>query len=85
MPRFFFHVHNGNGETPDYEGLDLSDQSAARRTALDSVRSMVAEEARQGLLDLTGCIEVKDESGNMLLTVGFIEAFELRVPKGPPS
>jgi hypothetical protein len=85
MPRFFFHVFNGNGETPDDAGIDLQDQSAARKIALDSIRSMIAEEARQGTIDLNGFIVLKDEPGNVLLTVDFIEAFELRLPSGPEA
>lgn len=86
MPRFFFHVFNGNGHTGDEEGLDLEDQSAARRIAIDSIRSMIAEEARQGVIDLSGRIEVKDAVNNSLFGVAFPEAFELRVPdarRGP--
>jgi hypothetical protein len=80
MPHFFFHVINGNGETPDEEGLDLESASAARRIALESIRSIVAEEARRGAIDLHGHILVKDAADNDLMTVEFIEAFELRMP-----
>lgn len=82
MPRFFFDVFNGTGNAPDEEGLDLADQSSARYLALDSVRSIVAEEARKGLIDLGGRIEVKDDAGELLLIVGFVEAFRLRMPDG---
>jgi hypothetical protein len=80
MPRFFFHVYNGHGDTPDEVGSDLEDQSAARRLALDSVRSMVSEDARRGVIDLAGRIEVNDGSNNLLVTIDFLEAFELRMP-----
>jgi hypothetical protein len=80
MPRFFFHVFNGHGETPDDEGLDIEDQAGARRIALESVRSMVAEDAKQGIIDLNGHIEVKDAADNLLLRVNFAEAFQLRLP-----
>jgi hypothetical protein len=80
MARFFFFVFNGNGETPDDEGIDLANQSAARRIALDSIRSIIAEEAREGVIDLNGRIDVKDDAANVLLTVPFSEAFDLRLP-----
>jgi hypothetical protein len=78
--RFFFNVFNGNGMTRDDEGLDVQDQAAARAIALESVRSIVAEEARGGMIDLTGRIEIKDAADNLLLTVCFSEAFRLNLP-----
>lgn len=82
MPRFFLHIHNGLGELCDEEGSDAPDQAGARILALDSIRSIAAEEARQGLIDLTGRIAIEDETGNALTDVCFPEAFELRVPAG---
>lgn len=80
MPRFFFHVFNGHGHMGDEEGQDLEDQAAARRIAIDSVRSMVSEDVRAGTIDLCGRIEVLDAEQNVLLTVIYPEAFELKLP-----
>jgi len=82
MPRFFFHMYNGHGDTPDEVGSDLEDQAAARRLAIDSVRSMISEDARRGTIDLKGRIDVMDGAGNVLVTVEFAEAFEVRLPDG---
>ena len=79
MPRFFLDVINGHGKIPDEEGVALESQSAAVAIALDSIRSMVAEDARTGVIDLTGHIVVRDEANNTLLTIAFSEAFELRI------
>ncbi|MEJ5978087.1 hypothetical protein WG901_15655 [Novosphingobium sp. PS1R-30] len=81
MPRFFFHVHNGHGETHDDEGLDLPGQSHARSVAIDSIRSILAEEARHGLIDLQGHIDIT-EGADVLFTIAFTEAFELKLPVG---
>lgn len=81
MPRFFLDVINGHGEIPDEEGLELESQSAATAIALDSIRSMIAEDARRGVIDLTGRIVVRDEAHNELLTLPFGEAFQLKMPK----
>lgn len=81
MPRFFFHVFNGNGETTDDEGLDIENQAGARQVAIDSIRSIVSEEARQGMIDLVGRIAIEDGARNVLLEVSFAEAFELNLPK----
>lgn len=85
MPRFFFFVYNGHGEIPDDVGSDLENQSSARRLAIDSVRSMIAEDARRGVIDLNGRIEVKDAAENVLVTVDFAEAFDLRLPNVIPQ
>jgi hypothetical protein len=82
MPQFYFHVSNGHGETPDEEGTDLEDQSAARRLAIESIRSMVSEDARTGTIDLDGHIEIRDGASNVLLMVGYAEAFDLHIPGG---
>lgn len=85
MPRFFFFVFNGNGETPDDEGIEIADQAGARSIALESIRSIVAEEARGGTIDLTGRVEIKDGTRNLLFTVEFSEAFILQLPQGTSS
>lgn len=82
MPRFFFHVYNGHGDTPDEVGSDLEDQAAARRLAIDSVRSMISEDARRGSIDLKGRIDVMDGADNVLVIVDFVEAFDVRLPDG---
>lgn len=84
MPRFFLDVVNGHGLISDEDGLELESQSAATAIALDSIRSMIAEDARRGLIDLTGHIVVRDEAHNTLLTLAFKEAFDLRMPETRP-
>jgi hypothetical protein len=80
MPRFFFHILNGHGPTPDEVGTDLPDQSAARNLAIDSIRSMIAEDARRGVIDLSGRIDIKDAAENLLVDIAYAEAFKLRLP-----
>lgn len=80
MPRFKFNVHNGNGVTRDDEGSDAADQADARRIALESIRSFIAEEARGGLIDLRGHVEITNEDDESLVEIAFSEAFDLRVP-----
>ena len=80
MPRFYFDVYNGHGEIHDEEGLELESHSAASRIAIDSIRSMIAEDARTGLIDLKGRIEIRAEARNLLLTVAFSDAFQIRGP-----
>lgn len=80
MPRFFFDVSNGHGFVPDEYGIDLQDQAAALHMATDSIRSIISEEARKGVIDLDGYVDVRDGSEEPLARVDFPDAFTLRMP-----
>jgi hypothetical protein len=80
MPQYFFDVSNGQGFTTDEEGVELQDQAAAVHMAMDSIRSIIAEEARKGVLDLDGYVEVRDAGADALTRIAFPEAFALRFP-----
>ncbi|MDB5723411.1 MAG: hypothetical protein JWQ16_165 [Novosphingobium sp.] len=80
MPHYFFQVRNGHGMTLDDEGIDLQDEAAAQAMAMDSIRSMVSEEARKGVIDLDGYIDVKNDDAETLTRITFPEAFTLRMP-----
>lgn len=74
MARFHLHVHNRIGFVPDEEGQELQDVQAAREVAITSIRSIVAEEAHDGVIDLTGRVEITN-GGGVLAVVQFREAF----------
>lgn len=80
MVRFFFHTRNGVGDTRDDEGIEVTDENAAYQIAIENIRSIVAEEAKAGLLDLEGHIDVADADGRLMLLVSFTEAFDIRLP-----
>ena len=77
MPRFFFHIEDGD-RFPDAEGAVLSDATAARQVALVGAREIMAEDLKQGKgLSLNDRIEVQDESGRIVVIVTFREAVGL--------
>jgi Ser/Thr protein kinase RdoA (MazF antagonist) len=78
MPRYFFHVCNGDGFTQDEEGAILPDAAAARRNAIAAARGIMAEEMRAGQLNPASFIEIEDEEGKLLFTLQFSEAYEVR-------
>jgi hypothetical protein len=78
MERYFLHIDNGGGYSEDPEGQELENLDAARTAAIEGVRSLLSEEARQGQLDLSGRIEIADADGNILMIVPFSDAVELR-------
>jgi hypothetical protein len=71
------------GFVPDEEGRELPGLDAAHGEAIDGIRSLISDEARKGLIDLTGKIEIADATGNILAQVGYAEAIELRLPERP--
>ena len=79
MARFYLHLRDGAGYSEDFEGQDLPDLAAARFAAIDSVRSVLSEETRQGQLDLSGAIEIADGDGNILLVVPFRDAIHVHL------
>lgn len=83
MARFFLHLYNSIGYVPDEEGQDLRDLEDARGIAVDSIRDMIAAEARTGKIDLQGRIEIREEAGRVLDTVQFTEAVVVQTGGAP--
>lgn len=77
MPRFYFHLYNQVGYVPDDEGQEAPDLDAARRRAIENIRSILSAEVAEGSLDLRGYIEIADAGGAVVATVRFAEAVEL--------
>lgn len=78
MPRFYFHVSDGEGFCQNEEGQDLSDAEAARREAVRSARLLMADDLQRGELNLGSCIQVEAEGGEHLFTVRFDEIVTIR-------
>jgi glutathione S-transferase len=75
MPHFYFHAHDRLGATPDETGIELDDRSDAYRYALDSIRSIVADDAKRGHLAIEGRITVADADHTPLFDVDYRDAF----------
>jgi hypothetical protein len=79
VPRYYFHLYDGYGRSPDPDGRELASLDIARAQALKGARSVICEDVRHGRVDLTGRIEVLDERGDPVLTLRFRDAVELIV------
>ncbi|HEX8572295.1 MAG TPA: hypothetical protein VF759_06050 [Allosphingosinicella sp.] len=77
MPRFYFHVCNGNGFTEDQEGRDFPDLEAARAEAVRTAREIMASEVKRGMLDLSSFIEIEDSEHQLKYTLGFEDVLDL--------
>lgn len=75
MPRYYFHVCNGNGLTVDEEGQELPSEAAARAQAIAEARSILSHEMRNGELNIASFIEVQNEEGEYLFTLNFQDAY----------
>lgn len=81
MPRYYFHVDNSIGHTPDEEGRELADVERARDEAVKGARSLLSSELAEGRLDLRGRIVVTDETGATVSVVRFEDV--LQIVTGP--
>ncbi len=76
MPRYFFHVRDGDTLHRDDAGLDLPDIEAVIREAVQGAKDAMREAATQGQ-DVSGrSFEVVDENGEQVLTLPFARAIE---------
>lgn len=71
MPLYFFHVRGGPSDADDGEGLEYSDDNAARKAALAGARSLIAADVLEGILNLSSRIDVADAQGRLLFSVSF--------------
>ena len=76
MPRFFFHIRDGD-PVDDPDGMYLPDVRSARLEAVRNARDIMAEDVRRGRLRLSSCIEVADENGEAIFAVPFAEAVDI--------
>jgi len=76
MSRYYFNVRN-SVVLDDPEGVDCSDQAAARNYALAQARVLAAEDVQEGRLDLKHRIEVADEDRTPLFVVTFRDAIAI--------
>ena len=77
MERYHFNLHERSGFVQDEEGRELPGMAEVRSEALKGVRSLVAEDAIQGRIDLSGRVEVVDSEGRAVFTLTFSDAVEM--------
>lgn len=73
MQRYFFNVHDQNGALLDPEGTLCAGREAARRAAINFVRSILAEDLTQGCIDLNGRIEILGDDRAVVEAIAFAE------------
>jgi hypothetical protein len=66
MPRYYFHIQDRLGRIADETGIALDGAAQAYDYAIDSIRSIVADDARRGVLSLGGFIDISDDIGHLI-------------------
>ena len=80
MPRFYFHLFDGD-PCVDEEGLELDSLAAARRSAVNAARSILAHDLLKGEMPRRGSISIADASGEIMDWVTFDDILEDAAPK----
>jgi hypothetical protein len=69
VPRYFFHVREGDALSRDTEGQELADVAAARREAISSAREILGDKLLHGGSLNGRVIEIADQKGEVIDTV----------------
>ena len=77
MPRYFFHLYDGDDVTEDLEGAELPDAEAARTEAARNARAIISQDALAGAVNMATRIEVEEEGRGRVATVRFAEAVRI--------
>ena len=77
MPRYFFNLYD-DLIVLDEEGVELPNPAAARLNALIGARDVIAAQVKHGYFVLSHWIDVTDEQGDLVLTVRFGDAVDIK-------
>ncbi|WP_426233552.1 DUF6894 family protein [Pararhizobium sp. DWP3-4] len=71
MPKFYFHLRDGDTFEEDTDGVELPDVDSARSEAIIAAREILAEQISFGLQVGDQTFEVTDEEGFMFFRLAF--------------
>jgi len=79
---YFFHLDHGSGFLADEDGRDGLSLESAKEAAVLDARSIMADEVKQGMLNLDQAIDVADSEGITLHRLSFSDALAIQRPEG---
>jgi len=82
MPRYFFHVHDGQ-EFPDREGTVLADREAARTESMMAAAEMLRDAALNLWTGEEWTMQVVDEKGRSVCLLTFSAKIEVPALTSP--
>jgi hypothetical protein len=72
--RYYFHIVTSVGKICEPEGSELPDLDAARAEAIEDARALMSDAVRMGQDVSAFAMEICDESGEVVMTLQFIDA-----------
>lgn len=81
MERYFFYIRHDGGTIPDEEGDDFASLDEAKLSATHAVRELVAARIKNGLMIADEHLDVRDEAGNLLLSLSFHAVIEQQLKR----
>ena len=79
MPKYFMHLVDGTDVLLDPDGVELAADKVAPYSLLQA-RDCMAGDVRDGRLDLSFSIEVRDDRGELVHTLPFSRAIDIISP-----
>lgn len=77
MARYFMNLRDGTEELLDPEGLEFETLDALRKAVLITVRDLMSEDLRQGMIDFRFRIDAEDEQGVIVYSLPFKHAINI--------
>jgi hypothetical protein len=81
MKRYFFHTRQSGQMVRDEEGDEFADVEEARKSAISSVRELVAARIKSGLMVSDEQMEVCDEAHVLQFTVTFHDVVQRQLKR----
>jgi hypothetical protein len=71
VPRYYFHIRQGDTTIPDEEGIDCESLDAAREEALQGAREIMSDAVLSGGLGESRTFVIKDSNGDIVHELPF--------------
>lgn len=76
MPRYFFHILQQGKVIADHEGSEMPNLEWAKSEAVASAKDVARQDIAEGASLQGACIEIHDEQGRVLASVGIHEVLD---------
>jgi hypothetical protein len=77
VARYYMQLRDGTEQMLDPEGLEYADLDELRKKVLISVRDLLSEDIKGGVIDLRFRVDAEDRDGLIVYTLGFAEAVNI--------
>ncbi len=81
MPRYYFHIRQGNVLVEDPEGIEVAETESLEEEAIEAARDLLAEGDLQGLDRRAWVFAIAGGTGEVVLELPFEDAVEPDLPE----